>query len=76
MEKIIIKLDILQKHNLYLNQFSNKKGATGKPERPERHSIWAAYLRTHLSTKYPPPPPGKHGREGRQIERTKLQRKR
>ena len=30
------KLCILQKHNLYLNQFSNKKGAIGKPERPKQ----------------------------------------
>ena len=29
------KLCILQKRNLYLNQFSNKKRAIGKPERPK-----------------------------------------
>ena len=55
--KIQRKLCILQKCNLYLNQFSNKKGAIGKPERPKKHPIWAAHPRTHLSTKYPPPPP-------------------
>ena len=36
------------------NQFSNKKGAIAKPERPKKHPIWAAHPRTHLSTKYPP----------------------
>ena len=45
----------MQKHNLYLNQFSNQKGAIGKPERPKRYPIWVAHPRTHLSTKYPPP---------------------
>ena len=54
--KIQRKLSILQKCDLYLNQFSNKNGAIGKPERPEKHPIWAAHPRTHLSTKYPPPP--------------------
>ena len=54
--KIQWKLCILQKCDLYLNQFSNKKGATGKPEGPKKHPIWAAHPRTHLSTKYPPPP--------------------
>ena len=54
--KIQRKLCILQKCDLYLNQFSNKKGAIGKPERPKKHPIWAAHPRTHLSTKYPPPP--------------------
>ena len=53
-EKIQRKLCILQKCDLYLNQFSNKKGAIGKPERPKKHPIWAAHPRTHLSTKYPP----------------------
>ena len=53
-EKIHWKLCILQKRNLYLNQFSNKKGAIGKPERPKKHPIWAADPRTHLSTKFPP----------------------
>ena len=53
--KIQRKLCILQKCNLYLNQFSNKKGVSGKPERPKKHPIWAAHPRTHLSTKYPPP---------------------
>ena len=57
-EKIHQKLCILQKRDLYLNQFSNKKGAIGKPERPKKHPIWAAHPRTHLSTKYPPPPQG------------------
>ena len=52
--KIHRKLCILQKRDLYLNQFSNKKGAIGKPERPNQHPIWAAHPRTHLSTKYPP----------------------
>ena len=52
--KIQRKLCILQKCDLYLNQFSNKKGAIGKPERPKKHPIWAAHPRTHLSTKYPP----------------------
>ena len=52
--KIHRKLSILQKPGLYLNQFSNKKGAIGKPERPKKHPIWAAHPRTHLSTKYPP----------------------
>ena len=52
--KIHRKLCNLQKNDLYLNQFSNKKGAIGKPERPKRHPIWAAHPRTHLSTKYPP----------------------
>ena len=35
---------MLQKRDLYLNQFSNKKGANiGKPdEKPERNPIWAA----------------------------------
>ena len=47
---------ILQKHDLYLNQFSNKKGAIGKPERPKKHPIWSAHPRIHLSTKYPPGP--------------------
>ena len=50
------KLCILQKRDLYLNQFSNKKGAIAKPESPKKHPIWAAHPRTHLSTKYPPPP--------------------
>ena len=54
--KIQWKLCILQKCDLYLNQFSNKKGSIGKPERPKKHPIWAAHPRTHLSTKYPPPP--------------------
>ena len=27
-------------------------------ERPKKHPIWAAHPRTHLSTKYSPPPPG------------------
>ena len=49
--KIQRKLCILQICNLYLNQFSNKKGAIGKPERPKKHPIWAAHPRTHLSTK-------------------------
>ena len=53
--KIQRKLCVLQKCDLYLNQFSNKKGAIGKPERPKKHPIWAAHPRTHLSTKYPPP---------------------
>ena len=54
--KIQWKLCILQKCDLYLiNQFSNKKGAIGKPERPKKHPIWAPHPRTHLSTKYPPP---------------------
>ena len=53
--KIQRKLCILQKCDLYLNQFSNKKGAIGKPERPKKHPIWAAHPRTHLSTKYPTP---------------------
>ena len=48
----------MQKCNLYLNQFSNKKGTIGKPKRPKNHLIWAAHPRTYLSTKYPPPPPG------------------
>ena len=52
--KIHQKLSILQKPDLYLNQFSNKKGVIGKPERPKKHPIWAAHPRTHLSTKYPP----------------------
>ena len=52
--KIQRKLCILQKRDLYLNQFSNKKGAIGKPERPKKHPIWATHPRTHLSTKYPP----------------------
>ena len=56
--KIQRKLCILQKCDLYLNQFSNKKGAIGKPERPKKHPIWAAHPRTHLSTKYPPRTPG------------------
>ena len=46
-KKIHRKSSILQKRDLYLNQFSNKKGATGKPERPKRHPIWAAHPRTH-----------------------------
>ena len=54
--KIQRKLCILQKCDLYLNQFSNKKGAIGKPERLKKHPIWAAHPRIHLSTKYPPPP--------------------
>ena len=53
--KIQRKLCIMRKCDLYLNQFSNKKGAIGKPERPKWHPIWAAHPRTHLSTKYPPP---------------------
>ena len=43
-----------KKRDLYLNQFSNKKGAIDKPESPKKHPIWAAHPRTHLSTKYPP----------------------
>ena len=46
------------KNTTYLNQFSNKKGAMAKPESPKKHPIWAAHPRTHLSTKYPPPPRG------------------
>ena len=42
-----------QKCDLYLNQFSNKNGAIGKPERPKKLHIWAVHPRTHLSTKYP-----------------------
>ena len=45
-------------NGLYLNQFSNKQGAIGKPERPKKYPIWAAHPRTHLSTKYPPWGPG------------------
>ena len=52
--KIHQKLSILEKCDLYLNQFSNKKEATGKPERLKRHPIWAAHPGTHLSTKYLP----------------------
>ena len=48
----------MQKRDLYQNQFSNKKGAIAKPESPKKHPIWAAHPRTHLSTKYPPPPRG------------------
>ena len=55
--KIHWKSCILQKRDLYLNQFSNKKGAIAKLERPKKHPIWAAHPRTHLSIKYPPPPP-------------------
>ena len=44
--KIQRKLCILQKCDRYLNQFSNKKGAIGKPERPKKHPIWAAHPRT------------------------------
>ena len=47
------KLCILQKRDLYLNQFSNKKGAIAKPESPKKHPIWVAHPRTHLFTKYP-----------------------
>ena len=50
------QLCILQKRDLYLNQFSNKKGAIGKSGRPKKHPIWAAHPRTNLSTKYPPGP--------------------
>ena len=53
-EKFIEKLCILQKRNLYLNQFSNKKGAIGKPERPKKHPIWAAHPRTHFPLSTPP----------------------
>ena len=56
--KIHRKVCILQKRDLYQNQFSNKKGAIAKPESPKKHPIWAAHPRTHLSTKYPPPPRG------------------
>ena len=52
--KIHRKLCILQKGDLYQNQFSNKKGVIAKPESPKKHPIWAAHPRTHLSTKYPP----------------------
>ena len=53
--KNLRNLCILQKRDIYLNQFSNKKGAIGKPEGPKRRPIWAAHPRTmHLSTKYPP----------------------
>ena len=55
-DKFIRNICILQKRNLYLNQFSNKKGAIAKPESPKKHPIWAAHPHTHLSTKYPPPP--------------------
>ena len=30
-----MELSILQKRNLYRNQFSDKRGAIGKPERPK-----------------------------------------
>ena len=46
--KIHRKLPILQKPDLYLNQFSNKKGAIGKPERPKK----ASYL--GRTSPYPP----------------------
>ena len=52
--KIHRTLCILQKRDLYQNQFSNKKGAIAKPESSKKHLIWAAHPRTHLSTKYPP----------------------
>ena len=48
-----IKRFFFPKHELYLNQFSNKKGAICKPERPKRPPIWAVHPHTHLSTKYP-----------------------
>ena len=47
-EKIHPKLSILQKRDLYLNQFSNKRGAIGKPERPKMCPIWAAHSCIHL----------------------------
>ena len=47
-EKIHWKLCILQKRALYLNQFSNKKGAIGKPERLKK----APYL--GRTSPYPP----------------------
>ena len=52
-EKLIENWAFCKKRELYLNQFSNKEGAIGKPERPKRHPIWAANPPTHLSTKYP-----------------------
>ena len=65
--KIHRKLCILQKRDLYQNQFSNKKGAIAKPESPKKHPIWAAHPRTHLSTKYPPP--GESAQDAVQIGR-------
>ena len=54
-EKFIENYAFCKNATYYLNQFSNKKGAIGKPEGPKKHPIWAAHPRTHLSTKYPPP---------------------
>ena len=51
------KIRHFAKTRLYLNQFSNKKGATGNPRGQKRQPIGTAHPRTHLSTKYPPPPP-------------------
>ena len=53
-DKFIRNYAFWKKRDLYLNQFSNKKGANAKPESPKKHPIWAAHPRTHLSTKYPP----------------------
>ena len=53
-DKFIGNYAFCKKRDLYLNQFSNKKGAIAKPENPKKHPIWAAHPRTHLSTKYPP----------------------
>ena len=51
------KLCILQKLPLYLNQFSNKKGVIGKPERPKKHPIWSAQPRTATFPLCTPPSP-------------------
>ena len=58
-DKFIGNYAFCKKRDLYLNQFSSKKGAIAKPESPKKHPIWAAHPRTHLSTKYPPPPGAK-----------------
>ena len=71
--KIHRKLCILQKRDIYQNQFSNKKGAIGKPESPKKHPIWATHPRTHLSTKYPPPPGvGEDGKHSIKVHKIKF----
>ena len=40
------KLSIVQKRDLYLNQFSNEKGSL------KRHPLWTACPHTHLYTKF------------------------
>ena len=51
LKEKLIENYVFCKMQLYVNQFSNKKGAIGKPARPKKPP---AHPHTHLSTKYPP----------------------